>query len=88
MEFSVVFDEKAAKELTKLSRDIRTRIFRKIIESKADPFRFFEELKGREDYKLRVGNYRVIADVNKSKKRIEITKIGHRKIIYRKDVII
>ena len=85
MEFSVVFDKKAAKELTKLPKNIRTRIFKKIVESKTDPLRFFEGLEGRKDYKLRVGDYRVIADINKNKKRIEITKIGHRKSIYRKD---
>jgi mRNA interferase RelE/StbE len=83
--FSVVFDRKAAKELTKLSKNIRTRIFRKVVESKTDPFRFFEGLEGRKDYKLRIGDYRVIADIDKSKKRIEITKIGHRKTIYRKE---
>jgi mRNA interferase RelE/StbE len=69
----------------KLPKDIRTKILRKIIESKADPFKVFEGLKGRKDYKLRVGDYRVIADINKKRERIEITKIGHRKIIYRKD---
>ena len=47
MEFSVIFDKKAAKELTKLPRDIRTRIFRKIVDSETDSFRFFEKLEGR-----------------------------------------
>jgi mRNA interferase RelE/StbE len=85
LEFSVIFDKKAAKELTKLPKDIRTRIFRKIVESKTDPFRFFEGLEGRKDYKLRVGDYRVIADIIKSEMRVEITKIGHKKTIYKKD---
>lgn len=85
MEFSIVFDKKAAKKLTRLPKDARTRIFRKIVESKVDPFVSFEKLKGRKDYKLRIGDYRVIADINKNKKRIEITKIGHKKIIHRKN---
>lgn len=84
MEFSVIFDIKAAKNLTKLSADIKTRIFKKIIESKTDPLRFFERLEGRDDYKLRVGNYRVIADINQKERRIEVTKIGHRRSIYKK----
>ena len=85
MGFSVIFDTKAVRELVKLPADIKTRIFKKIIESKTDPFRFFEKLEGRNDYKLRVGNYRVIADLNQKEKRIEVTKIGHRKKIYKKD---
>ena len=64
--------------------DVKTRIFKKIIESKTDPLRFFEGLEGRDDYKLRVGNYRVIADINQKERRIEITKIGHRRSIYKK----
>ena len=85
MEFSVIFDKKAAKELLKLPKDIKIRIFNKIIESKKDPSRFFERLEGRNDYRLRVGDYRVIADINLKEKRIEVTKIGHRKNIYKKD---
>ncbi len=85
MEFSVIFDKKAAKELLKLPEDIKIRIFNKIIESKKDPSRFFERLEGRNDYRLRVGDYRVIADINLKEKRIEVTKIGHRKNIYKKD---
>lgn len=34
MEFSVVFDEKAVKELTNLPKDIKTRIFRKSLKAR------------------------------------------------------
>ncbi len=34
------------------------------------------------DFRLRVGNYRVLFDVNWKKKEIYILKIGHRKDIY------
>ncbi len=34
------------------------------------------------DYRLRIGNYRVLFDVNWEKKEIYILKIGHRKDIY------
>ncbi|MHC1598020.1 MAG: type II toxin-antitoxin system RelE family toxin [Candidatus Methanofastidiosia archaeon] len=58
MGFSVIFDTKTTKELSKLPPDTKTRIFKKIIETKIDPFRFFDKLEGREDYRLRVGDYR------------------------------
>ena len=81
--FSLKFDKKSGKELEKLPEDIRERIFSKIIDAKDNPFRFFERLEGRNDYKLRVGDYRVIADINNKDKIIEITKIGHRKEVYK-----
>ena len=34
------------------------------------------------DYRLRIGNYRVLFDVNWKKKEIYIVKVGHRKDIY------
>lgn len=52
--------------------------------TKSEPHHFFERLVGRNDYKLRIGDYRVIADINDSSKRIEITLIGHRKKVYKK----
>ncbi|RLB37864.1 MAG: hypothetical protein DRH12_13735 [Deltaproteobacteria bacterium] len=33
-------------------------------------------------YRLRVGNYRVLFDVDWSKKEIHILKIGHRRDVY------
>ena len=43
-----------------------------------------ELLKLPKDTKTRI-DYRVIADINLKEKRIEVTKIGHRKNIYKKD---
>ncbi|NCO97548.1 MAG: type II toxin-antitoxin system RelE/ParE family toxin [Candidatus Aenigmarchaeota archaeon CG_4_10_14_3_um_filter_37_21] len=82
--YEIIFDEKAIDFLNKLCKSRRERIFDKIIITKEDPFHFFERLKGREDYKLRIGEYRVIADIEKKSKKIKVTIIGHRKNIYKK----
>ncbi len=68
--YELVFDEKAIDFLSKLPKDLRERIFNKIISTKENPFRFFDRLNGRTDYKLRVGDYRVIADINQDLQRI------------------
>ena len=82
MDFELVFDKKAVKALQRLPLEIRRRIFSKLVEAKKDPYRFFERLSGRLDYKLRVGAYRVIADLRQDHERIQITKAGHRKHTY------
>lgn len=69
-------------QLASLERQLAIRIYKKLETTKEDPLRYFEELSGRTDYKLRVGDYRIIADINLSLKRIEVTKIGHRKNVY------
>lgn len=81
--YDLIFDEKAIDFLNKLDKPDKKRIFDKIISTKSNPLHFFERLKGRKDYKLRVGDYRVIADINKTSKRIEVTLIGHRRNIYK-----
>ena len=81
-----MFDNSTIDFLNNLEKAIRERIFKKIISTKQNPFHYFERLEGREDYKLRVGDYRVIADINQKEKRIQITLIGHRKNIYKRMV--
>lgn len=81
--YQVIFDPEAVDFLEKLPKDIKERIFNKIISTKENPLHFFERLEGRTDYKLRVGDYRVVADIDQSEKKIEVTKIGHRRNIYK-----
>lgn len=78
----VEFDERALDFLSRLPDRLKKRIFDKIIAAKENPFHFFDRLSGREDYKLRVGNYRIIADIDAE--RIKITLIGHRKNVYKR----
>lgn len=81
--YEVIFDEKAIESLEKLEYKIKERIFKKIISTKEKPFRYFERLTKRNEYKLRVGDYRVIADIDEKSKKIKVLFIGHRKNIYK-----
>ena len=81
--YDIVFDEKVIEFLEKIEKSTRKRICNKIISTKEDPFHYFERLTGRREYKLRVGNYRVIADIDEIKNKIFIAFIGHRKNIYK-----
>ncbi len=83
MTYKVIFDRKAIDFLESCQKNLQERIFNKITEAKENPFHFFERMEGRQDYKLRVGDYRVIADINRSIGRIEVTLIDHRKNIYK-----
>ena len=83
MTYELIFDRKALEFLENSPKELRERIFNRITEAKENPFHFFERLEGREDYRLRVGDYRVIADINRSMGRIEVTLIDHRKNIYK-----
>jgi mRNA interferase RelE/StbE len=82
--YTVIYDEEALQNLEKLEKKIRKRIFKKIISTKENPFHYFERLTGRGEYKLRVGDYRIITDIDEKTKKISILFIDHRKNIYKK----
>ena len=82
--YTVIYDEEALQNLEKLEKKIRKRIFEKITSTKENPFHYFERLTGRSEYKLRSGDYRIIAEIDEKTKRISILFVDHRKNVYKK----
>lgn len=82
--YKVIFDDNAIEFLEKLDKKNRKRIFNKIMSTKEEPLRYFEKLTSINYYKLRVGDYRVVADIDKNEIKILVLLIGHRKNIYDK----
>ena len=81
--YELILDEAAIDFLNTLPKELKERIFTKIISTKENPFHFFERLSGRTDYKLRIGDYRVVADLDQGNRTIKVTLIGHRKNVYK-----
>jgi len=80
--YELKFDKKATDFLNNLEKNIKERIWNKLQKVKEDPFRFLEHLEEIDGFKLRVGDYRLIIDVDKASQTIHILKAGHRKNIY------
>jgi len=70
--------------LGKIDKSVAKRILKKIENAVDNPHNFFKQLVGRHEYKLRLGDYRVIANVDDQTKQILIRTVGHRKNIYDK----
>lgn len=81
--FKLIYSEEALYQLKKLDNDTAKRIIEKIGETRENPAHFFKRLAGREEYKLRAGDYRIIADIMQKEKTIFIRSLGHRKKIYK-----
>lgn len=81
MSFRIIWDENAYDSLNKLEPSISRRIHKKVDELSEDPFsKDIKRLKGSDDFRLRVGDYRVIFYIEQN--TIQILKVGHRKNIY------
>jgi len=80
--YNLIFEKRALEDLNKLEPIIKERIWNKLQQCKENPFRFLEHLEEIQGFKLRVGDYRIIVNVNASTKTINILRVGHRKNVY------
>ncbi|MEK6871761.1 MAG: hypothetical protein AABX16_02560 [Nanoarchaeota archaeon] len=68
--------------MNNLQKDIAQRIIDKLEKIKEDPFRYLEHFEG-EGYKLRIGDYRMLIDVNQKNKMLTIQVFDKRGRIYK-----
>ncbi len=82
MTYQVLFSDLALKQLGKLDAEVRERIITTIERIRIRPDAYLKKLVGDEGYRLRVGDYRVILDLDKEKLIILVLRIGHRKNVH------
>jgi mRNA interferase RelE/StbE len=84
MSYSLLILRSAQKELADLPKNIYKKVKQTILKLSKDARPSgCKKLKGREGWRIRVGEYRVIYEINDKDKSITILHIGHRKDIYK-----
>lgn len=78
-----MYSDSAKKFLKKLPKKNQTHVLAVLERARIRPEAHFERLVGEKAYKLRAGDYRVIADIYEDKVCVLVIKIGHRKNIYK-----
>ncbi|MFO7678336.1 MAG: type II toxin-antitoxin system RelE/ParE family toxin [Thermoplasmatota archaeon] len=84
MTYQIFFTDKAKKQLEKLEKVDQERIIKSLVRIRIRPEAHITKLVGDPGYKLRVGDYRVILEIEKEKLIILVLMLGHRKNIYGK----
>jgi mRNA interferase RelE/StbE len=84
MTYQIFFTDRAKKQLEKLEKVDQERIIKSLERIRIRPETHITKLVGDPGYKLRVGDYRVILEIEKDKLIILVLMIGHRKKIYGK----
>jgi mRNA interferase RelE/StbE len=82
--YEVRWDEKAREFLRAIKLEDAQRIIKKVNSIIDFPEHYLEELTEVKAYKLRVGDYRVILDLDETRRIISVLFIGHRKNVYDK----
>ena len=84
MSYSVWVLRRAQKELSNLPKNtyarLRTRILALADEPRPPGCR---KLSGRDGWRLRVGDYRVVYEIDDAMERVTILHVGHRRDVYR-----
>jgi mRNA interferase RelE/StbE len=82
--YEVIFSDASLRQLKKLEKETQRRIIAVIERIRIRPEEHVKKLVGDPYFRLRVGDYRVIMDLQQEKCIILIIEIGHRKNIYKK----
>lgn len=81
--YELVIDRYAQKQLCKISPPHFNRIIKAVNELRTNPRPVgYRKLTGRSGYRIRIGNYRVIYNIEDSILTVFVIDIGHRKEIY------
>ena len=83
MDWEVVWSEKSVKQLEKMNKRHAQKIYDAVMDITRDPFGAVTRLRNSKFYRLRVGNYRVIMDIQQSKLIIFVVEADHRGQIYK-----
>lgn len=81
--YELLYSQTALKQLEKLEKSIQQRILNALERLRIRPESYnIKKLIGMQGYRFRVGDYRIIFDIEKDKLQILILQVGHRKNIY------
>ena len=83
MSYELFILKRAQQELAHLPKDDYQRVKETIRSLRENPRpRAAKKLRGREGWRIRVGNFRVIYELDTEKKLILVLHIGHRRNVY------
>ena len=83
MVYDLLFSETFKKQFSKLEKMLQQRIISGLERIRIRPEYFVKRLVGSPYYRLRVGDYRIIIDIQKDKLILFVIELGHRKNIYK-----
>ena len=81
--YAIKFSQTAEKQFEKLDISIQERVIASLERIRFRPYHFVKRIVGTDSYRLRVGDYRVILNIQNDVLVIMVITIGHRKIIYK-----
>lgn len=81
--YELIYSQLFSKQLRKLNIDIQERVVTSLERCRIRPYDHVKKLVGVPHFSLRVGDYRIIMNIDDGNLKIFVIEIGHRKNIYK-----
>jgi mRNA interferase RelE/StbE len=78
----VLLSPQAREWLADQSENVSDRVKTKLRDTAQNPDHFLKPLSGRDDYRLRIGDYRAVIDWRPEDGKLRVQRIGHRDGFY------
>ena len=83
MRYRVILPKSAQKELDRLPDDIVNRVLARLAALETNPRPpDVKKLKGRDGWRIRIGDYRVIYEIHDPALQVLVITVGHRRQVY------
>lgn len=84
MSYQVNLPKAVQKQLNTLPQELKQRILKALVQLQEEPRPVNSlQMKGGQGFRLRIGDYRVLYDIDDSSQIVNLRRIGHRREIYR-----
>ena len=83
MDWEVIWSEKSVKQLEKMNKKHAQRIYDAVLDMTQNPFATVTRLRNSNFYRLRVGKYRVIMDLQQNNMIVFVVETDHRGQVYK-----
>ena len=80
--FNLLYSDQALKQLEKLDTSMEERVLKTLERSRIRPTSYAKKLVSSPYFRLRVGDYRVIVDIQHKEIIILVIEVGYRKNVY------
>ena len=84
--YEVIYSEKAIDKLEDMESEIRERIVKKLDDIRSFSEHYLKPLSNVDGYSLRVGDYRVLVQLDKENEEIFVGTLGHQRNIYDREL--
>lgn len=83
--YTLEFDRRVRKDMQTLPNDAQRRVLAIFDKLQDNPFTVsYKKLREEDSYRVRMGDYRIVYNVDSAERKVTVLRVAHRKDVYRR----